>query len=109
MLRFQWYQNNNPSKHLVEYGIHAHDFENYPSPAVATFRLLESVYNSQQDIKVFVNNNFYVDYTLTFVLQAIDLLKIIQTVLKTNGSINLHKNASNNKEVMLAFSKEDQI
>ncbi|XP_065925824.1 uncharacterized protein [Magallana gigas] len=109
-LRFMWYQNNDPSKHLVEYRMRAHVFGNCPSPAVATFGLRKSVENSEQDIKDFVNNNFYVDDALTSVpnaSQAIDLLKRTRTALKTNGNINLHKVASNNKEVMLAFSKED--
>lgn len=87
-----------------------HVFGNCPSPAVATFGLRKSVENSEQDIKDFVNNNFYVDDALTSVpnaSQAIDLLKRTRTALKTNSNINLHKVASNNKEVMLAFSKED--
>ena len=64
----------------------------------------------RSDIKEFVNYNFYVDDALTSLpsaSQAIDLLKRTQTVLKTNGNLNLHKVASNNAEVMSAFPKDD--
>ncbi|XP_062594607.1 uncharacterized protein LOC134256029 [Saccostrea cucullata] len=109
-LRFLWYRDNDPNKELIEYRMCAHVFGNSPSPSVATFGLHKSTRNSDEDIIEFVKNDFYVDDALTSLptaSQAVDLLKRTQTVLKNNGNIKLHKIASNHKDVMSAFSKED--
>ncbi|XP_062607667.1 uncharacterized protein LOC134269481 [Saccostrea cucullata] len=109
-LRFLWYRDNDPNKELIEYCMCAHVFGNSPSPSVATFGLHKSTRNSDEDITEFVKNDFYVDDALTSLptaSQAVDLLKRTQTVLKNNGNIKLHKIASNHKDVMSAFSKED--
>lgn len=74
-LRFLWYQNNDPSKHLVEYSMRANVFGNCLLPAVAAFGLRKSVENSEQDIKDFVNNNnFYVDDALIAVPNALQAM-----------------------------------
>ncbi|XP_061193706.1 uncharacterized protein LOC133201933 [Saccostrea echinata] len=109
-LRFLWYRDNDPNKELIEYRMCAHVFGNSPSPSVAIFGLLKSTRNSDEDIVEFVKNDFYVDDALTSLptaSQAVDLLKRTQTVLKNNGNIKLHKIASNHKNVMSAFSKDD--
>ncbi|XP_060081298.1 uncharacterized protein LOC132560650 [Ylistrum balloti] len=82
---------------------------NQPSPAVATFGLRKVVEDASDDIKEFVQRNFYVDDGLTCddVDSAISLVKRTQHTLKDNGNIRLHKIASNNPKVLDAFSAED--
>ncbi|XP_021366693.1 uncharacterized protein LOC110459000 [Mizuhopecten yessoensis] len=107
-LRFFWYQDNDPSKQLIEYRMRKHVFGNRPSPAVATLRKV--VEDASDDIKEFVQKNFYVDDGLTScedVDSAVSLMKRTQQTLKENGSIRLHKIASNNQEVLDAFNSED--
>ena len=109
-LRFLWYKDNDPSQNLIEYRMRVHVFGNSPSPAVATYGLRKTVEHSEQDVKNFVCNNFYVDdgiISLPDPKSAIDLMKRTQDVLQKDGNIRLHKFASNNKDVMNAFSRED--
>lgn len=80
------------------------------SPAVATYGLREAVKNGDKDVREFVELNFYVDDGLISVStadEAIELVKKTQPELKEQGSIRLHKIASNSVTVMNAFPSQD--
>ncbi len=81
-LRFLWFQDNDLSKHIVDYHMRVHVFGNSPSPAVAIHCLHQSVQISDfpvdPDVKCFVMRDFYVDdglKSLPTVEAAISLLK----------------------------------
>ncbi|XP_053387241.1 uncharacterized protein LOC123539924 [Mercenaria mercenaria] len=104
-LRFFWYEDNDVEKPLIEYRMARHVFGNSPSPAIATYGLRRSVEECDEDIKVFVHNDFYVDDGLTSfpcAQEAVDLLKRTQVALG-QSSLRLHKIASNDKNVMRSF------
>ncbi|KAK3090823.1 hypothetical protein FSP39_014942 [Pinctada imbricata] len=87
-----------------------HEFGNRPSPAVSTYGLRHIVRNADDDVKNYVTNDFYVDDALSSTPsaeEAIQILKKTQTVLKENGSIRLHKIASNSPTVLEAFPVND--
>ncbi|XP_062592880.1 uncharacterized protein LOC134254337 [Saccostrea cucullata] len=110
LLRFLWYRNNNPEDELIDYRMRVHVFGNTPSTAVATYGLRKAVVNSDKDVRDFVERNFYVDDGLVSVSttdEAIELVKKTQQVLKEQGSIRLHKIASNSVTVMNAFPTQD--
>ncbi|XP_060596551.1 uncharacterized protein LOC132750565 [Ruditapes philippinarum] len=109
-LRFFWYSENNPDKDLTEYRMCVHVFGNSASPAVATYGLRKAVQTADEDVKQFVQRDFYVDDALTSrptSREAIELLKKTQTALKKGGNIRLHKVASNDLQVLGAFPPED--
>ena len=109
-LRFFWYDDNDPTKQLIEYRMCVHVFGNTPSPAVATYGLRKSVMNSEPSITDFVCKNFYVDDGLISVAsdnEAINLMKKTQVSLLENGKLRLHKIASNSKHVLNAFPSND--
>ncbi|XP_033727618.1 uncharacterized protein LOC117316950 [Pecten maximus] len=109
-LSFFWYKDNDPSQQLIEYRMRKNVFGNRPSPAVANFGLRKVVEDASDDIREFVQRNFYVDDGLTScddVDSAVSLMKRTQQTLSANGKIRLHKIASNNQEVLDAFNSED--
>ncbi|XP_033733157.1 uncharacterized protein LOC117322392 [Pecten maximus] len=109
-LRFFWYADNSIAKPLIEYRMTAHVFGNSPSPAVATYGLRKAAENSDEDIRNFVTQNFYVDDGLASapnVTTAVSLIKRTQRCLQENGGIRLHKVASNSREVLETFDRED--
>ena len=109
-LRFFWYKDNDFDKPLVEYRMCVHVFGNSPSPAIATYGLRQSVKDSDEDVKSFVNDDFYVDDALTSLptaQQAISLMKRTQADLQGDG-LKLHKVVSNDEKVVSAFPPEDR-
>lgn len=109
-LRFYWYRENDPDDILVEYRMRAHVFGNSPSPAIATYGIRKTVENADEDVKDFVNRNFYVDdglISLPDEASAIDLMKRTQSVMKSEGRLRLHKITSNKLAVMEAFDPSD--
>ncbi|XP_033759513.1 uncharacterized protein LOC117341759 [Pecten maximus] len=110
-LRFLWYQNNDPTQELIDYRMKAHVFGNSPSPTVAMFSLCKSAEGADDDVKDFVEHDFYVDDAILSrptADEAIDLIKRTQKVLRDNGNIRLHKITSNSAEVMNSFPEEDR-
>ena len=107
-LRFLWYEDNNPEKHMIEYRMCVHVFGNSPSPAIATYGLRKSVEGSDEMVKSFVNDDFYVDDALTSVptaTEAVNLMKKTQQDLTEHGIV-LHKVVSNKEEVIQEFPTE---
>ncbi|XP_060571866.1 uncharacterized protein LOC132730037 [Ruditapes philippinarum] len=110
-LRFFWFKDNDPTNVLVEYQMAKHVFGNSPSPAIATYCLRKSVDNSDEDIRVFVNRDFYVDDGLSSqpsVEKAVDLLKRTRRDLSAS-KLRLHKIVSNEPEVLKQFSVDDLV
>ena len=112
-LRFLWYKGNDLDGPVAEFRMKVHLFGNSSSLAVATFGLRKTaqVGESQfgKDAEEFVENNFYVDdglKSLPSSEESIDLLRRTQTMLPT-ANLRLHKIASNNTTVTLAFPSED--
>ncbi|XP_055061241.2 uncharacterized protein [Misgurnus anguillicaudatus] len=112
-LRFLWFENNDPSKAIVDYRMNVHVFGNSPSPAVAIHGLHKSVQGNEfhvdPDVQHFVLHDFYVDdglKSLPTAQAAISLLKRTQDVL-SKSNLRLHKIAANNKEVMDSFPSSD--
>ncbi|MES9882784.1 MAG: hypothetical protein ABW185_18100 [Sedimenticola sp.] len=113
-LRFLWYKDNNMDNDLVEYRMCVHVFGNAPSPAIATYGLRKtaeaSVETFGQDVKAFVEHDFYVDDGLASrptAPQLVDLLKRTKNALQSEGNLRLHKIASNDDDVMKAFPTSD--
>ncbi|KAK3088641.1 hypothetical protein FSP39_021780 [Pinctada imbricata] len=109
-LRFLWHPMNDLNLPLEEFRMTVHVFGNRPSPAIATYGLRRSVDDADDDVKDFVNNDFYVDDALRScpdVETAVDLMRRTQTALQDGVSLRLHKIASNSKSVLLQFPKED--
>ena len=110
---FFWFKDHDPYQDLVEYRMRVHVFGNSPSPAIATYGLRKSVAEcdeSNQDVKTFVERDFYVDDGLASFSnanEAIDCIKRTQEALWKGGNLRLHKIASNSKEVLQAFSKTE--
>ncbi|XP_061170421.1 uncharacterized protein LOC133179742 [Saccostrea echinata] len=113
-LRFLWYRNNNPEEDLAEYKMKVHVFGNSPSPAVATYGLRKVAEISSkafgEDVKLFVERDFYVDDGLTSLCEevsAVDLIKRTQQALLNEGNLRLHKIVSNSRAVMNSFESRD--
>ncbi|XP_071161032.1 uncharacterized protein [Mytilus edulis] len=87
-----------------------HVFGSSPSPTVATYRLRKSAETADQDVKDFVDRNFYVDDGLLScqnVETAVDLVKRTQSALSSGGNLRLHKIASNSKYLLSQFPVND--
>ncbi|KAK3107294.1 hypothetical protein FSP39_011277 [Pinctada imbricata] len=109
-LRFLWHPQNDLEEPLQEYRMTVHVFGNRPSPAVATYGIRRSVSDADLDVRDFVCRNFYVDDGLiscASVPKAVDLMKRTQLDLMEGGQLRLHKIASNSKEFLCQFDKND--
>lgn len=110
LLRFLWHEDNDCSKPLTEYRMRVHVFGNSPSPAVATYGLRKTVEGSDEEVKEFVNNNFYVDdgvVSAPDASQTVDLIRRTKADLNKNGGLKLNKMASSNREVLRALDGQD--
>ena len=111
-LRFFWHEDNDMDKDITEYRMCVHVFGNSPSPAIATYGLRKCVQPEKysDNVKSYVENNFYVDDGLasySTASQAVSVLKEAQLALWTEGRMRLHKIASNDPAVMAAFPADD--
>lgn len=114
LLRFFWYEDNDPEKNIIEYRMKVHIFGNSTSPAVAIHGLRQAAKEAEADFRAdvvkFVERNFYVDDGLKSLpsgAAAIDLLKRTQAAL-ARSNLKLHKIVSNSKEVMDAFPLDER-
>ncbi|CAG2209609.1 unnamed protein product [Mytilus edulis] len=113
-LRFLWHKDNVIENPLVTYRMRVHVFGNRPSPSIAMYglrRIGELATESHgDDVKNFINNDFYVDDGLKSCpssQDAIDLILKTQEAMKMHGNLRLHKFASNSKVVMNALEPGD--
>ena len=99
-LRFLWYENNDLSNPIVEYRMNLHLFGVASSPGVASFCLHRTAETHRQEFgdqtSDFLRRDFYVD----------DGLKSVSTVKQ---ALELHKFASNRKEVLEALRADDRV
>lgn len=114
LLRFLWFEDNNPSKQITEYRMKVYVFGNSPSPAVAIYGLRKAALHGEKEhgteAKQFIMRNFYVDDGLSSFPtegEAISVLKRTNEML-ADSSIKLHKIASNSRAVMDAFPSEER-
>ncbi|XP_070571190.1 uncharacterized protein [Ptychodera flava] len=92
--------------------MNVHLFGNVSSPAIATFGLRkiaeDGVSTYGEDVKEFIDKNFYVDDRLTSApdaQKAISLINRTRDLLATRN-VNFHKIVSNDEEVMTALPNE---
>lgn len=71
-MRFLWHKDNDVEKEIIEFRMCVHVFGNSPSPAVATYGLRRTAEIAEnqygQDVRKFVEKNFYFDDALTSLL-----------------------------------------
>ena len=115
LLRFHWWEDNDPNKALVSYRYRVHPFGARSSPGVSMFALKaiaaigrrEEVLTEEQ--ARFIEGGFYIDDGMGSQPTAEEVIPLITAVaafLKTFG-LNLHKVNSNSQQVMEAFSQEN--
>ncbi|XP_070548926.1 uncharacterized protein [Ptychodera flava] len=89
-LRFFWFKDNDSTKPVIQYRMNVDLFGNVSSPAIATFGLRkmaeDGVSTYGEDVKEFIDKNFYVDDGLT---SAPDAKKAISLVNRTTLTENL--------------------
>ncbi len=114
LLRFLWFEGNDPTKPIIDYHMTVHLFGNKSSPAVAMYGLqktaLEQEKNFGPQARAFVAEDFYVDDSLTScptVDEATDLIVNTRAMLST-ANLRVHKIASNSLALMSKISPEDQ-
>ncbi|XP_028415517.1 uncharacterized protein LOC114538584 [Dendronephthya gigantea] len=115
MLRFLWFDENDPGKNVIEYRMIVHLFGNTCSPAIATYGLRKTADEGEEkygyDAKAFVRDNFYVDDGLTSCSTpeiAIELVKKTQAML-AEANLRLHKIVSNSITLMEALPQQDRV
>ena len=107
ILRFLWFEENNPSKPIAKFQMTVHLFGNGPSRAVATYGLRKTVKHEEADVKEFVERNSYVDDGLVSTPTADEVITLVKSTeaTLTSANLRLHKQVSNSVSVMEAFLK----
>ena len=114
-LRFYWFNNNEPSREIVQYRCTTHAFGLTSSPAVANFGLRHAALHPDASIypeaRMFIESSFYVDDGIASAPSAADAIHILtsaKAILDRFG-INLHKINSNSPQVLEAFSEKELV
>ncbi|XP_006817669.1 uncharacterized protein LOC102809487, partial [Saccoglossus kowalevskii] len=114
-MRFLWFQDNNPTKPVIQYRMNVHIFGNVSSPAIATYGLRKIAHENRltygDDVSEFIHKDFYVDDGLTSqpdIATAISIIQRTREMLATRN-INFHKIASNDRRVMHAMPSDIRI
>ena len=107
LLRFYWYENNDPKQDLVPYRSTRHIFGCVSSPAVSTcgLKFCAEQLPDGDEAKDYLDKNFYVDdglHSTNSAVSAIEVLSKTMSLLKTYN-MKLHKVISNSQEVLDAF------
>ena len=97
LLRFLWWEDNDPSKGLVDYRMTVHLFGATSSPSCANFALKETANDFEgeygEQAAEFIRKDFYVDDGLKSVpttASAVELVKKVKA-MSHQGGFNLHK------------------
>ena len=113
LLRFFWFEGNNPENEIVEYRANVMIFGNNSSPACATYGLryttLDEKSQSLPESCKFINHNMYVDDGLgsaDTVSEALDILQGSISIL-ARYNIRLHKIVSSSQDVLDAFPESE--
>ena len=113
-LRFLWWPNGDISKELVEHRMTVHIFGPVSSPCCATFTLLKTADDNQNDYSEEVTNiirqNFYVDDCLKAVNSTDQALFLYHQLseLCAKGGFHLNKWISNDRMVLSAIPERDR-
>ena len=106
LLRFLWWEDNDPSKGLVDYRMTVHLFGTTSSPSCANFALKQTANDFEgeygEQAAEFIRKDFYVDDGLKSVpttASAVELVKNVKA-MSHQGGFNLHKFLSNSKDVI---------
>ncbi len=109
LLRFLWYENNDPNGEITEYRMKFHIRHQHVIPGSSEQRPAQNRGGRRErvwsDAKAFVHRNFYVDDGLRSAPtteDTIDLPRRTQTMYAT-ANLLLHKVASSHAEVVEAF------
>ena len=107
LLRFYWFDKNDPSKDLVPYRSTSHIFGCVSSPAVSNcgLKYCADQLPDGDEAKTYLDKNFYVDdglHSTNSSVSAIEVLSKTMSLLKTYN-MKLHKIISNSQEVLDAF------
>ena len=106
LLRFLWWEDNDPSKGLVDYRMTVHLFGATSSPSCANFALKQTANDFEgeygEQAAEFIRKDFYVDDGLKSVpttASAVELVKNVKA-MSHQGGFNLLKFLSNSKDVI---------
>ncbi|KAI4875088.1 hypothetical protein NFI96_005978 [Prochilodus magdalenae] len=97
----------------VDYRMKVHVFGNTPSPAVAIYGLRraarEEVDSYESDVRMFVEQDFYVDDALSCFVTEEETISVLQRArgALALSNLRLHKIASNRTAVMYAIPTDD--
>lgn len=109
-LCFYWYRENDFDDIFVEYRMCVYVFGNSLLFVIVIYGICKIVENVDEDVKDFVNCNFYVDDGFIFLfdeVSVIDFMKCIQFVMKLEGRLRLYKIIFNKLVVMEVFDLSD--
>ena len=106
LLRFFWWEDNNPVNDIIEYRMRVHLFGNRSSPGVAIHCLHFAADIAEDEDVQFIKRNFYVDDRLGSFDTVDDAIRIIASTRRalSNYNIRLHKLMSSHAEVLQAFA-----
>ena len=114
LLRFYWFENNDPSLGIVPYRNRAHPFGLSSSPGVSNFALklcaMRPMTKEFESAQEYLINSFYVDDGIASADTAeegIQILANAQTILK-QFNIRLHKIMSNSNRLLSAFPESER-
>ena len=113
-LRFLWFENNDLDGAISEFRMNVHLFGAVSSPAVANYSLHKTAETGRAEFgdkaADFLCRNFYVDDGLTSVLAISEAIELIEDsqALCASAKLQLHKFASNRKDVLEALPKDDR-
>ena len=107
LMRFFWFDNNDPSQELVTYRSTCHIFGCVSSPAVSTLGLKYCAEHLpiEDEAREYLDKNFYVDdglHSTDSPTSAIEILSKTATLLKS-FNMKLHKIVSNSPKVLEHF------
>ena len=112
LLRFFWFQGNNPSNPIVPFRCSSHIFGACSSPAVATFAMKFCAANlpsTMKSDKYYIDSSFYVDdgiLSCSTPGEAIEILTGAISCLR-QYNVRLHKIVSNCNDVTNAFPSSE--
>ncbi|XP_018023548.1 uncharacterized protein LOC108679439 [Hyalella azteca] len=122
LMRFFWWEDNDPKKQVITYRARVHVFGNTFSPAVATTCLrkaAEGIEGKTEDLKTsphylsaqsYIVSHFYCDDGLGTAASAPDAIGVLSMAknILARYEIRLHKIVSNSPEVLAAFSPSER-
>ena len=113
LLRFFWYQNNCPSRPIVEYRSNVMIFGSKSSPSCATFGLRYAAMSEKGDdlpaSRDFLLNNVYIDDALGSADTVEDAIKVLKGSVDILGSFNirLHKINASSTSILEALPSSE--